>query len=223
MTGTLDLGSVGGARRGCRLVAMILAAASMAFLAAPVRAGWVTLPNAPIAPAGYGRHDDLFFASPDSGWVVNGAGEIHRTTDGGQSWTLQTTVSNYLRCVGFATSVERMGGRALRLPPALRHRQRGGHLDAGHQHSRSAALGDLRLVRGQRVRRLRMRTLRRSARDPDQDHRWRRHVDLPRHGAVRNQPDRRPLFRRVERARSGWHRPVSASATPSSSPPATAV
>ena len=118
MIGTLDLRNVVGARRGCRLVAMMLAAASMAFLAAPVRAGWVTLPNAPIAPAGYGRHDDLFFVSPDSGWVVNGAGEIHRTIDGGQSWTLQTTVSNYLRCVGFATPLKGWAG-SLFGPPLL--------------------------------------------------------------------------------------------------------
>ena len=48
--------------------------------------------------------------SPDSGWVVNGAGEIHRTTDGGETWTLQTTVSNYLRCVGFATPLKGWAG-----------------------------------------------------------------------------------------------------------------
>jgi photosystem II stability/assembly factor-like uncharacterized protein len=89
---------------------MMLAAASVASLAVPVRAGWVTLPNAPIAPATSARHDDLDFVGPDSGWVVNGGGEIHRTTDGGQSWTLQTTVSNYLRSVGFATPLKGWAG-----------------------------------------------------------------------------------------------------------------
>jgi photosystem II stability/assembly factor-like uncharacterized protein len=103
-----DLRNACGARRGCRFVGIILAAASMATLAAPVRAGWVTLPNAPIAPNS--RHDDVFFVSPDSGWVVNGSGEIHRTTDGGQSWTHQTTVSNYLRSVGFATPLKGWAG-----------------------------------------------------------------------------------------------------------------
>lgn len=116
MTETLDPRSAGGARRGCRLVAMILAAASMAFLAAPARAGWVTLPNAPIAPASCARHDDVCFVSPDSGWIVNGAGQIHRTTDGGQSWTLQTTVSNYLRCVGFATPLKGWAGALFGTP-----------------------------------------------------------------------------------------------------------
>jgi len=80
-----------------------LAAWGLAGSAPPARAGWVPLPNAPIAPTAYERHDDVFFVTPDSGWVVNGAGQIHRTTDGGQSWILQTTVPNYLRSVGFAT------------------------------------------------------------------------------------------------------------------------
>src|SRR5262245_36344269 len=84
--------------------------ASTATGVTPARAGWATLPNAPIAPSGYERHDDLFFVSPDSGWVVNGAGEIHRTTDGGESWTHQATLPNYLRCVGFATPFKGWAG-----------------------------------------------------------------------------------------------------------------
>ena len=97
-----------------RLVAVMLAAVSMASLAAPVRAGWVTLPNGPIAPNA--RHDDVFFASPDSGWVVNGSGQILRTTDGGDSWTLQTTTSNYLRSVGFATTLKGWAGALFGTP-----------------------------------------------------------------------------------------------------------
>jgi photosystem II stability/assembly factor-like uncharacterized protein len=95
-------------------VAMILVAVSMISLATPARAGWVTLPNAPISPNS--RHDDVYFVSPDSGWVVNGAGEIHRTTDGGQTWTHQTTVANYLRCVGFATSLKGWAGALFGTP-----------------------------------------------------------------------------------------------------------
>jgi photosystem II stability/assembly factor-like uncharacterized protein len=87
-----------------------LFAVSIALTASPASAGWVALPNAPIAPSDYQRHDDLFFVSPDSGWVVNGNGEIHRTTDGGQTWTLQTQVSSYLRCVGFATRMKGWAG-----------------------------------------------------------------------------------------------------------------
>src|SRR5262245_17936930 len=88
------------ARAAIVLVALLGAGAARAW------AGWATLPNAPVAPLSYDRHDDVFVVTPDSGWVVNGAGEIHRTTDGGQSWTLQTTLPNYLRSVGFATSLK---------------------------------------------------------------------------------------------------------------------
>ena len=89
----------------------LLAVVSLLSVAAPARAGWVTLPNAPAAPIDHGRHEDVFFVSPDSGWVVNGAGDIHRTTDGGQSWTLQTTVyPNFLRSVGFATPLKGWAG-----------------------------------------------------------------------------------------------------------------
>jgi photosystem II stability/assembly factor-like uncharacterized protein len=103
MIPALGLRNVGGARRVCALAGIVLAAASLTSLAPPASAGWVTLPNAPVAPISYGRHDDVDFVSSDSGWVVNGAGEIHRTTDGGQSWTLQATLPTYLRCVGFAS------------------------------------------------------------------------------------------------------------------------
>jgi photosystem II stability/assembly factor-like uncharacterized protein len=98
--------------------AILLVASSMFLGASPCRAGWVSLPNGPVASAAFGRHDDVFFVSPDSGWVVNGAGEIHRTTDGGQSWTLQATMPNYLRSVGFATSLKGWAG-ALFGPPLL--------------------------------------------------------------------------------------------------------
>lgn len=46
---------------------------------------WETLENAPRV----GRYNDVFFATPDSGWVVNGDGEIYRTVDGGATWRLQ--------------------------------------------------------------------------------------------------------------------------------------
>src|SRR5262249_33328634 len=107
--GTRSLQECSRRARRAVLVAMLLTA-SAAFCTTPARAGWATLPNAPIAPSAYERHDDLFFVSPDSGWVVNGAGEVHRTTDGGQSWTHQATLPNYLRCVGFATPLKGWAG-----------------------------------------------------------------------------------------------------------------
>jgi photosystem II stability/assembly factor-like uncharacterized protein len=69
--------------------------------ALPAGAGWIALPN---APAG-GNWQDVYFVDPELGWVVNGSGQIHRTTDGGESWNLQADEPFYLRCVGFADAL----------------------------------------------------------------------------------------------------------------------
>jgi len=72
----------------------------------PGFAGWSPLPNAPAT----GSHEDVFFATPDVGWVVNGVGHINRTTDGGQSWQLQVDQPSYLRSVGFADTLTGWAG-----------------------------------------------------------------------------------------------------------------
>ena len=38
---------------------------------------------------------DVFFTSPEEGWVTEGAGDIWYTSDGGESWTKQETVSGF--------------------------------------------------------------------------------------------------------------------------------
>ena len=59
---------------------------------------WTVLPNAPVTS----RHNDVWFISPDEGWVVNGNGEIHHTGDGGNTWTLQfQKLDAHFRSVGF--------------------------------------------------------------------------------------------------------------------------
>lgn len=98
-----------GFKRG-RLMAALLLVASVGANAVPSIAGWVALPNAPLATSSHQRFDDVCFFGPDSGWVVDGDGRIHRTTDGGQTWTLQATVPNYLRSVGFATPLKGWAG-----------------------------------------------------------------------------------------------------------------
>src|ERR1700712_1448536 len=56
--------------------------------------------NAPVAIS---RTDDIWFISPDTGWLVNSNGNILKTDDGGNSWALQHHASRvYLRCVGFS-------------------------------------------------------------------------------------------------------------------------
>jgi len=81
--------------------ALLLVLLLLAVPAPDAGAGWTTLPNAPVAPAGR-RHDDIFFVSPTRGWVVNGDGEIFRTTDGGDSWERQLHLPDtYFRSCGF--------------------------------------------------------------------------------------------------------------------------
>ena len=65
---------------------------------------WRVLPNSPV-PEWYARHDDCYFVNPRLGWVVNGGGNIYRTTDGGETWEHQFQVPSYLRSVGFSDSL----------------------------------------------------------------------------------------------------------------------
>ncbi|HMB93486.1 MAG TPA: YCF48-related protein [Rhodothermales bacterium] len=64
---------------------------------------WNLLPNSPER----GRHDDVFFTSDTTGWLVNLSGEIYHTDDGGATWTLQASLGVGFRSVGFAN--EQMG------------------------------------------------------------------------------------------------------------------
>lgn len=62
---------------------------------------WQDLSGAPYAA----RHNDAFFVNPDTGWIVNGWGEVHRTTNGGGSWDRQLyLVNSHFRSVGFLDS-----------------------------------------------------------------------------------------------------------------------
>ena len=48
------------------------------------------------------RFEDLFFVSPDTGWIVDGGGQILKTTDAGLNWTQQYYNPNlYFRAVEF--------------------------------------------------------------------------------------------------------------------------
>lgn len=59
---------------------------------------WTELTDAPFV----NRYNDLYFVSPSTGWIVHGDGEIYRTTDGGQSWTMQyRNLNAHFRSVAF--------------------------------------------------------------------------------------------------------------------------
>jgi len=63
-------------------------------------------PNLPTAA----RYDDISFVNPNLGWAVNSSGQIFRTTNGGNSWTMQLQISAYFRCVKFADSLNGWAG-----------------------------------------------------------------------------------------------------------------
>ncbi len=68
---------------------------------------WNTLPNAPVV----GRFNDLYFVNPDTGWIVNGDGEIYKTINGGDNWQLQFESSeSHFRSVGFLNSLHGYAG-----------------------------------------------------------------------------------------------------------------
>jgi len=66
---------------------------------------WEALPTAPNGP----RHDDGYFINENLGWVVNGNGQIWKTTNGGNTWNKQFDKSTiYFRSVGFLDSLCRI-------------------------------------------------------------------------------------------------------------------
>jgi photosystem II stability/assembly factor-like uncharacterized protein len=58
------------------------------------------------------RINDNFFLNAQRGWAVNGIGQIHRTTDGGVTWTKQfdKTSFTHFRSVGFFDSLKGYAG-----------------------------------------------------------------------------------------------------------------
>ena len=72
----------------------------------PMSRRWQKLQNAPFRE----RHDDVFFINAFAGWIVNGYGEIWKTTNAGTDWTLQFDAPSYLRSVGFADSLTGWAG-----------------------------------------------------------------------------------------------------------------
>jgi photosystem II stability/assembly factor-like uncharacterized protein len=62
--------------------------------------------------ANVSRVNDIFFLNPALGWAVNGIGQIHKTTDGGITWTKQfdKTKLTHFRSVGFVDSLTGFAG-----------------------------------------------------------------------------------------------------------------
>lgn len=61
-----------------------------------------TWTNLTAAPFNGSKQDGVFFISKDTGWVVNGSGTIHKTTNGGITWIQQkNSPGTYFRSVAF--------------------------------------------------------------------------------------------------------------------------
>lgn len=78
--------------------ATIAAAAAPAGLTPHANAQWFKLPT----EAYRGKQDDIVFLDAQTGYYVNGAGKIFKTTDGGQAWSmLLHKPGTYFRTIGF--------------------------------------------------------------------------------------------------------------------------
>jgi photosystem II stability/assembly factor-like uncharacterized protein len=58
------------------------------------------------------RINDNFFLTPELGWAVNGIGQIHKTSNGGVTWTKQFDKTNltHFRSIGFFDSLTGFAG-----------------------------------------------------------------------------------------------------------------
>lgn len=89
------------------LAFVLLIASSSPSLLAQVPLSWQTLPNAPVVS----RHNDAYFSTSETGWIVNGAGEIFHTSDGGENWALQLRQNqSHFRSVGFVNDLRGWAG-----------------------------------------------------------------------------------------------------------------
>ena len=80
----------------------VIMAGAVLGLAGPGRAvpatGWLLLPAEPYR----GKQDDISFVTPYLGWYGNGAGNLYRTRDGGETWEkVWDQPGTFIRALGF--------------------------------------------------------------------------------------------------------------------------
>lgn len=94
--------------RAAFAILMLLTLGSSALVAQPTSYRWAALQG---APSNGQKQDDIFFLDAQNGWAVNGSGQVHRTRNGGQSWTrLINQPGTYFRCIGFLDSLNGFAG-----------------------------------------------------------------------------------------------------------------
>jgi photosystem II stability/assembly factor-like uncharacterized protein len=68
---------------------------------------WVKLETVPYK----GKQDDIFFVDEKVGFYVNGAGNIYKSTDGGEHWAnVRATPGTYFRTIGFVDAENGFAG-----------------------------------------------------------------------------------------------------------------
>ncbi|MDC8004134.1 T9SS type A sorting domain-containing protein [Aureisphaera galaxeae] len=78
---------------------LILLATLLSITCSMAQGFWLQLSN---APSGLGRFDDVFFLNENLGWAANGpSSQVYKTTDGGETWTLQFDPGGYFRNIEF--------------------------------------------------------------------------------------------------------------------------
>ncbi len=81
------------------LLALSLFPGVSAFAQTP---GWSQLPN---SPSGTSRHDDIFMLNETTGWSARGRAGVHKTTDGGNTWTqVYTNTVAHFRSIAFLSA-----------------------------------------------------------------------------------------------------------------------
>jgi photosystem II stability/assembly factor-like uncharacterized protein len=88
-------------------LALMMLSGFCAILYSQTSPTWQTLTNVPVIR----RYNDVYFVTPKMGWIVNGAGQIYKTTNGGSSWQKQFENSTaHFRSVAFLDSLRGWAG-----------------------------------------------------------------------------------------------------------------
>lgn len=61
---------------------------------------WRLLTNSP-GISGSGRFEDMYFINENTGWIISFGGQSYKTINGGANWTVQNSIINLSRSIGF--------------------------------------------------------------------------------------------------------------------------
>jgi len=89
---------------------------------------WRLLPNSP-GTTGTGRFDDVYFIDLNTGWIIDHDGQVYKTTNGGNTWSLIfNSTFGALRSTGFFDSETGLLGTLLNDSTKILFRTKNGGL-----------------------------------------------------------------------------------------------